>query len=152
MYSDLATMGYHTAFIGGAMSCLIRHRLAHAPCRAPMIFINTLDALKILHLVCESCIRHKHHVAAKIYVIRYTHYLTSFLPSLIKAIVRLGKSGLKVSKIILGCMSYGESCASRDPLSHKLKLLTGSSGWQSWILDEKESIKHIKAAYVYISL
>ncbi|KZP10266.1 Aldo keto reductase [Athelia psychrophila] len=43
--------------------------------------------------------------------------------------VRLGKSGLKVSKIILGCMSYG------------------SPGWQPWILEEAESITHIKAAY-----
>lgn len=43
--------------------------------------------------------------------------------------VRLGKSGLKVSKIILGCMSYG------------------SSEWQDWVLPEEEGIKHIKAAY-----
>ncbi|KZP31552.1 Aldo/keto reductase [Athelia psychrophila] len=43
--------------------------------------------------------------------------------------VRLGKSGLKVSKIILGCMSYG------------------SPDWQSWVLAEEEGIAHIKAAY-----
>ncbi|PPR04578.1 hypothetical protein CVT24_012031 [Panaeolus cyanescens] len=43
--------------------------------------------------------------------------------------VRLGSSGLKVSKIILGCMSYG------------------SPEWQGWVLPEEESIKHIKAAY-----
>ncbi|WOO85552.1 Versiconal hemiacetal acetate reductase [Vanrija pseudolonga] len=43
--------------------------------------------------------------------------------------VRLGKSGLKVSKIILGCMSYG------------------SSEHQAWILDEAESIKHVEYAY-----
>ena len=43
--------------------------------------------------------------------------------------VNLGKSGLKVSKIILGAMTYG------------------SSSWQSWVLDEEESIKHIKTAY-----
>ncbi|KAK1924492.1 NADP-dependent oxidoreductase domain-containing protein [Papiliotrema laurentii] len=43
--------------------------------------------------------------------------------------VRLGNSGLKVSKIILGCMSYG------DPK------------WQGWVLDEEESIKHIRFAY-----
>ncbi|KAK7445486.1 hypothetical protein VKT23_014903 [Stygiomarasmius scandens] len=42
---------------------------------------------------------------------------------------RLGTSGLKVSKLILGCMSYG------------------SSQWMSWVLDEEESIKHIKFAY-----
>ncbi|KAG8894821.1 hypothetical protein FRB99_000973 [Tulasnella sp. 403] len=34
--------------------------------------------------------------------------------------VRLGKSGLKVSKLILGCMSYGKK------------------DWQGWVLDEEE--------------
>ncbi|OJT08542.1 Versiconal hemiacetal acetate reductase [Trametes pubescens] len=43
--------------------------------------------------------------------------------------VRLGNSGLKVSKIILGCMSYGHT------------------GWQSWVLGEKEGIEHVKFAY-----
>ncbi|KAG8999736.1 hypothetical protein FRB94_014090 [Tulasnella sp. JGI-2019a] len=43
--------------------------------------------------------------------------------------VRLGSSGLKVSRLILGCMSYG------------------TSQWLKWVLDEEESIKHIKAAY-----
>lgn len=43
--------------------------------------------------------------------------------------VRLGNSGLKVSKIILGCMSYG------------------TPKWQPWVLDEEESLEHIKAAY-----
>ncbi|OSD02181.1 Aldo/keto reductase [Trametes coccinea BRFM310] len=43
--------------------------------------------------------------------------------------VRLGNSGLKVSKIILGCMSYG------------------SPEWQGWVLPEDEAIKHIKFAY-----
>jgi len=43
--------------------------------------------------------------------------------------VRLGKSGLKVSRIILGCMSYG------------------SPEWQAWVLPEEEGLKHIKAAY-----
>jgi len=42
--------------------------------------------------------------------------------------VRLGNSGLKVSKIILGCMSYG------------------SPEWQDWVLGEEEGIKHIKFA------
>ena len=45
-------------------------------------------------------------------------------------LVRLGNSGLKISKIILGCMSYG------DPR------------WQEWVLPEEEAIKHIKYAYV----
>ncbi|KAN0090861.1 NADP-dependent oxidoreductase domain containing protein [Tylopilus felleus] len=43
--------------------------------------------------------------------------------------VRLGNSGLKVSKIILGTMQYG------------------TSEWQDWVLGEEEAIKHIKAAY-----
>ncbi|KAJ7060434.1 Aldo keto reductase [Mycena amicta] len=44
--------------------------------------------------------------------------------------VRLGSSGLKISKIVLGTMSYG------DPQ------------WAgSWVLPEEEASKHIKAAY-----
>ncbi|GJJ08944.1 hypothetical protein Clacol_003164 [Clathrus columnatus] len=43
--------------------------------------------------------------------------------------VRLGNSGLKVSKLILGTMSYG------DPRN------------TPWFLGEEEGIKHIKAAY-----
>lgn len=43
--------------------------------------------------------------------------------------VRLGQSGLKVSKIILGCMSYG------------------TPDWAPWVLGEKEGIEHIKYAY-----
>ncbi|KAI9464944.1 Aldo/keto reductase [Lactarius psammicola] len=43
--------------------------------------------------------------------------------------VRLGKSGLKVSRIILGCMSYG------------------SPEWQKWVLGEEEGINQIKFAY-----
>jgi len=42
--------------------------------------------------------------------------------------VRLGKSGLKVSRIILGCMSYG-------------------TGRYEWTLPEKGGIEQIKAAY-----
>ncbi|KKY29758.1 putative aryl-alcohol dehydrogenase [Diaporthe ampelina] len=44
---------------------------------------------------------------------------------------RLGKSGLKVSKIILGCMSFG------------------SSEWEGspWVLDEEKSLEVIKAAW-----
>ncbi|KAF8711843.1 aldo kereductase, partial [Rhizoctonia solani] len=43
--------------------------------------------------------------------------------------VRLGNSGLKVSRIILGLMSYG------------------NKQWGEWLLDEDEGIAHIKAAY-----
>ncbi|KAJ7674478.1 NADP-dependent oxidoreductase domain-containing protein [Mycena olivaceomarginata] len=44
--------------------------------------------------------------------------------------VRLGQSGLKISKIVLGCMSYGNP-----------------KFWGNWILEEEEASKHIKAAY-----
>ncbi|KAJ7476087.1 aryl-alcohol dehydrogenase [Mycena latifolia] len=44
--------------------------------------------------------------------------------------VRLGKSGLKISKIVLGCMSYG------------------NPKWMgNWVLPEEEASKQIKAAY-----
>ncbi|KAK0194952.1 aryl-alcohol dehydrogenase [Armillaria mellea] len=43
--------------------------------------------------------------------------------------VTLGSSGLKISKIILGCAVYG------------------SSDWYNWVQNEEESIKQIKAAY-----
>jgi len=43
--------------------------------------------------------------------------------------VRLGNSGLKVSRIILGLMSYG------------------TPEWSPWVLGEEESIAQIKAAY-----
>jgi len=42
---------------------------------------------------------------------------------------RLGRSGLKVSVPILGAMSYG------------------TPGWASWVLEEKESLELLKAAY-----
>ncbi|KAL8736020.1 MAG: hypothetical protein Q9166_000582 [cf. Caloplaca sp. 2 TL-2023] len=42
---------------------------------------------------------------------------------------RLGKSGLKISKIILGAMSYG------------------SPDWQGWILDEEQSLPLLEHAY-----
>ncbi|KAL0256494.1 CSG1/SUR1-like protein [Diplodia seriata] len=43
--------------------------------------------------------------------------------------VNLGKSGLKVSKVILGAMSYG------------------SSEWQEWVLNEAEALPLLKHAY-----
>jgi aryl-alcohol dehydrogenase-like predicted oxidoreductase len=42
--------------------------------------------------------------------------------------VRLGNSGLKVSRIILGTMQYGDK------------------GWQEWVLGEEEAVEHIRAA------
>jgi hypothetical protein len=59
--------------------------------------------------------------------IEYAHVRTSLKASSFK--VRLGKSGLKVSRIILGCMSYG------------------SKSWQEWVLEERDGIEHIKAAF-----
>ncbi len=41
----------------------------------------------------------------------------------------LGNTGLRVSKVILGTMSYG------------------SSKWQKWVLDEAETLPLLKAAY-----
>ncbi|KAF2276681.1 Aldo/keto reductase [Westerdykella ornata] len=43
--------------------------------------------------------------------------------------VNLGKSGLKVSRVILGAMSYG------------------SSEWQPWVLDEEEALPLLEHAY-----
>ncbi|GAA5989397.1 hypothetical protein JCM10908_001293 [Rhodotorula pacifica] len=43
--------------------------------------------------------------------------------------VRLGNSGLKVSKVILGCMSYG------------------NKQWAEWVLEKDEALEHFKAAY-----
>lgn len=43
--------------------------------------------------------------------------------------VRVGKSGLKVSKLILGCMSYG------------------NKNWANWVLEEEEALEHIKFAW-----
>jgi hypothetical protein len=80
------------------------------------------------------------HVTASIYYnarreksfIRYVHWqfhgLSANTDYRSVPLVRLGSSGLKVSQIILGCMSYG------------------SPEWQQWVLPEEESIKHIKAA------
>lgn len=62
--------------------------------------------------------------------------------------MRLGQSGLKVSKIILGCMSYGMSWLKQ--MSHWTGTTdhgTGSPEWQTWVLPEEEGIKHIKVAY-----
>jgi len=42
---------------------------------------------------------------------------------------RLGTSGLKVSKVILGAMSYG------------------SKEWQQWVLEENEALPLLKHAY-----
>lgn len=50
---------------------------------------------------------------------------------IVTSTVRLGNSGLKVSRIILGTAQYG----------HK--------GWQDWVIDdEEEVVKHIQFAYV----
>lgn len=51
------------------------------------------------------------------------------LPSKRVPYVKLGKSGLKVSRIILGCMTYGAPWCDQD-----------------WFLGEEEAVKHIKYA------
>ncbi|ORY72240.1 NADP-dependent oxidoreductase domain-containing protein [Leucosporidium creatinivorum] len=57
-----------------------------------------------------------------------TTIMSSELPTTV-GYTRLGNSGLKVSKVILGTMTYG------------------NSGWASWVLEEEESIPHFKAAW-----
>ena len=56
----------------------------------------------------------------------HSHYTNPSYP------VNLGNSGLRVSKLILGCMSYG------------------SPEWQKWVLGEEEAMLHIKAACVVV--
>ncbi|CAE6468145.1 unnamed protein product [Rhizoctonia solani] len=53
----------------------------------------------------------------------------STTPTKTMTYTRLGASGLKVSRIILGLMTYG------------------TPEWDGWVLDEEEGLKHIKAAY-----
>ena len=48
--------------------------------------------------------------------------------------MRLGNSGLKISRIVLGTMQYGDK------------------GWQQWALGEEEATEHIKYACVARSL
>ena len=43
--------------------------------------------------------------------------------------LRLGDSGLKISKVILGAMSYG------------------TPEWQEWVLDEEKSLPLLEHAY-----
>jgi aryl-alcohol dehydrogenase-like predicted oxidoreductase len=58
-----------------------------------------------------------------------TSTAATVLPSIV-GYTRLGKSGLKVSKVILGTMGYG------------------SPNWGGgWVLGEEESMKHFKAAW-----
>ena len=64
------------------------------------------------------------------YGMSFTPYpsASELIPQLLT--VNLGKSGLRVSKVILGCMTYG------------------SKEWQKWTLGEEEAMSHIKAAWV----
>jgi hypothetical protein len=65
------------------------------------------------------------------YAVRYES-LFSFshnLSSNLNDAVRLGTSGLKISSIILGCMTYG------------------TPEWQGWVLGEEEGLQHIKVAF-----
>ncbi|KAF4488466.1 Versiconal hemiacetal acetate reductase [Colletotrichum fructicola Nara gc5] len=57
----------------------------------------------------------------------YTHNLTMTEPSM--KYVRVGKSGLKVSQIIVGCMSFGDK------------------NWQPWLLDQAEALPILKYAF-----
>ena len=57
-------------------------------------------------------------------------FCTCVLNLFICILVRLGNSGLKISRLVMGTMQYG------------------SQDWQPWILGEKDAISHIKAAFV----
>lgn len=94
-------------------------------CRRHQTIYQSLLSLQILPitLVQESNGRHKTQDALRYFAIHVCYHLLRPDPT-----VRLGKSGLKVSKIILGTMQYG------------------SSDWQKWVLGEEEAIKHIKFA------
>jgi hypothetical protein len=63
------------------------------------------------------------------YCCSHFEFADNFASELGENVVRLGKSGLKVSGIILGCMTYGKK------------------SWREWVLEEQEGIEHIKAAY-----
>jgi hypothetical protein len=60
------------------------------------------------------------------------HYLADLVqapPSVEMQYTRLGQSGLKVSKVILGAMSYG------------------TKKWQKWVIEEEEALPLLKYAY-----
>jgi len=57
------------------------------------------------------------------------HPIPKVLKPRTDTVLSLGKSGLKISKIILGAMSYG------------------SSSWQEWVLNEDEALPLLKKAY-----
>lgn len=66
-------------------------------------------------------------------MVKFPIYATRFSHNRL-LVVRLGNSGLKVSKVILGTMQYGDK------------------DWQQWLLNEEEAIKHIKTALAFILL
>ena len=59
----------------------------------------------------------------------YSRALSTWHLALVLRPCSLGKSGLKVSKVILGAMSYG------DP------------AWQDWVLEEEEALPLLEHAY-----
>jgi predicted oxidoreductase len=62
-------------------------------------------------------------------MVRFSPFLPGYGRRVKNATVRLGKSGLKVSRIILGCLTYG------------------TPEYQNWTLGEEEGLAHIKTAY-----
>jgi hypothetical protein len=66
-------------------------------------------------------------------------------------VVRLGNSGLKVSRIILGKQRVDRATSS-PPSQLFIGCMTyGSPDWEGWVLGEKEAFEHIKYAYVLSS-
>ncbi len=61
-------------------------------------------------------------------MVRFSLYGRSFTVTDDHSAVTLGSSGLRISRIVLGCMSYG------------------SSEYQPWIVGEDEGLQQIKAA------
>ena len=98
------------------------------PDKAPNTFLHlTTDPLHTSDNGHHRCKRRKEEDAiwyVQLCKLEYPEYETY----LCGCSVRLGNSGLKVSRIILGTMQYG------------------SSKWQDWVLDEPEAIGHIKFA------
>lgn len=59
----------------------------------------------------------------------YTQCVVYPIALLYALTARLGNSGLKISKVVLGCMTFG------------------TSKWQDWVLDEDKSLPIIEHAY-----
>jgi hypothetical protein len=78
----------------------------------------------VKHLIQAPPSAEMEYVRSVILPIFQLYLLKEFL-----TLARLGKSGLKVSRIILGAMSFG------------------SKDWQKWVLEEEEALPILEHAY-----